>query len=95
MLCEVLISRIELRFITAGLTDARLKIIGHDQFADAPKEMEGPLVGPDPVREALAKSRLGIGVVAGAKDGHEDLRFIDLTRSRIGHIHTLAAVVYE
>jgi hypothetical protein len=47
----LLVGGVEIGFITGGLGDPALEIIGNDQIRDPFKEGKGPYVGLDPVRQ--------------------------------------------
>jgi len=47
----------------------------------------------DPVRQALRRGRLGVGVVGGVRDGDEDLRRPDLAGAAVEQIDGLAGMI--
>ncbi len=49
----------------------------------------------DPVRQALRRGRLGVGVVGGVRDGDEDLRRPDLAGAAVEQIDGLAGMIDE
>ena len=75
---HVVIGRVDVRFIAAGLVDARPQIIGDKQVRHPAEKGEGADMGADPIRQALCPGGLSIGVVAGTKHGHKNLSFANL-----------------
>ena len=67
------IAAVDLGLVEAGLDDARLQVVGDDLTGNAAEEGEAMNMGADPVGEALAPGRLGVGIAGGAEDGDKDL----------------------
>ena len=60
-----------------------------------PKKAKCPNVRCDPVRQALGKGRLGIGVVRGTEHGDEYLRGVHLAGEPVDDLHSVARIVDE
>ena len=72
-----------------------LEIIRDDEFSDPAEELEGPLMGRNPVRQTLRPGSLTVGVVRRTEDGDEDLGLAQLAGSRTRHGHGLPGIVDE
>ena len=53
MLCEILIRRVDIRFVPARVSDASLEVIGDQDLRDAPEELKGMDMRYDPGRQFL------------------------------------------
>lgn len=95
MCSHVVVGRIDVGLVAAGLVHARLQIVGDQQVRRAAEEGEGADMGADPIRQALRPRGLGKGVVAGAKHGHKDLGLANLAAERVLDGKGLAGVVDE
>src|SRR5512139_485316 len=93
MLCELPISGVEVRFVTAGTCHGRLQIVGDKDLGDTAEELEGMDMGLDPRGEFLGESGFGEGVIAGSQGGYKDLGLSNLSGLGICDLHGLAGIV--
>jgi len=93
--CQIGIGGIEIGLVAAGLAHPRRQIVRHQEFRHAAEEIEGPHMGPDPVRQGLAGHRLGIGVARRPQHRDEDLGRPDFTGAGVDQRHGLAGEVDE
>jgi hypothetical protein len=70
---ELQVGPVDHRLVAGSLRDAAAQVVGHDHRRGAPEELEHAHVGPDPVRELLRGTGLGVGVAGGAQDADEEL----------------------
>ena len=68
---------------------------GARPIGDAAKELEGPLVARDPVRDLLGARRFRVGVIRGAQHRDEELDRDHLAGGRLDHRRLLPGVVDE
>jgi hypothetical protein len=80
---HLLIRAIDARLIAARFRHARLQVVRSHDLRHPAQKLEGAHVGADPVGQSLRQARLGIGVVTGTQDSHEDRRFPHLPALRI------------
>ena len=73
MLGHLGVGRVNLRLVEAGFADAALEIVRYEHPWHTAEKLESAHVGSDPIRQRLAKRRLGVGVVGSAPDGDEEL----------------------
>ncbi len=72
-----------------------LEIIRDDEFRDPAEEVEGTLMGRNPVRQRLRPGSLGIGVVRRTQHGDEDLGLAQLAGDGIDYRRGLPGIVDE
>ncbi len=92
---QIEVGAVEAGLVPVGAIDPDLRIVGHQLRRHAADEGKRPDMGADPVRQALGRSRLGVGVVGGAHRSHEDLCRTDLAGAAVDHIDSLAGVIDE
>ena len=69
MISEILVSGIQVGFITTGTCDTGSGVIRHHDYRYRPKELQHANMGADPVRQLLGAGNLGIGITAGSQGG--------------------------
>ena len=95
VLRQIVVGGIDVGFITARVLDASLEVVWNQYLGHTTEEGESSHVTTGPIGKILAPLCFGIGVVAGAKSCHKDLRLSDLSGLRIDHGDCLARVIYE
>ena len=92
---KVGIGAVDHRLVKASPGDAGLEIVAHRLPGSAAEIGECAHVRADPVRQALAQARFGVGVVRGAEHGDENLRRAHLASEPIDHLHGVAGIIDE
>src|SRR3954454_15042178 len=72
VLRHLVISAIEIRLVAACSSNARTRIIRHEQPCNALEELEGSDMAVNPARQVLAVRSSSKGVCAGAEHGDKD-----------------------
>lgn len=93
VLGHVLVAGIEVGFVAAGTFHPRLEVIGHHDFRHPAQEGKQTDVSADPVGQVLSPVGLGVGVVAGAQGGDEDLGSANLAGVGIDDGDGLSGVI--
>jgi hypothetical protein len=88
---QIAIGGVQVRLIVAGIFDAGF-FVGHNDGGHSPEELQGTW---DPIQLARSPTpgRLGVGVVAGAQNGHEDHRLLGLSRVGINDRNGLTGMI--
>ena len=92
---KIRIGAVDHRLVKACPGDAGLEIVAHRLPGSAAEKGECADVRGNPVWQALAQARLGIGVVRGAEHGDEDLRRADLASDPIDHLQGVTGIIDE
>jgi Kef-type K+ transport system membrane component KefB len=66
---QLLVGRVEVRFITASATNAGASVVGDDQLGNTAQKLKRAHVSPKPVIQTLAPGGFDVGIGAGAQDG--------------------------
>src|SRR5207253_1007408 len=73
----------------------RFEVIGDDDLGDATEGGKGPDMGTDPVGQTLGPGGLGIGIVRGTQDRHEDRHFMHFPAVAVDYRNALPGVIYK
>ena len=71
---HILIGRVQIGLVAVRVCHAAFQVVGHDDLADAIKELKRTHVGADPIGQRLGPGRFGKRVVGRTEHGNEDLR---------------------
>jgi hypothetical protein len=95
MHCELLISGIQIRIVTAGSGDGRLGVIGHRQCRYASEKFQRVDVRLDPGFQLLITSRFRVGVRTCAQHGNKQRCRPGLPRRGVIHGDRCPSPVHE
>ena len=95
MLGESRIGAVDLGFIAVRTNHGGLEIVGDDHLGDPTESRKGPHMRANPVRQALGPGRLGVGVVGGPEDSHENRHLVHLPTVAVDHGDTLPSVIHK
>lgn len=92
---HLLVSRVDIGFVAAGMGYAGLGVIGNDDLGNSAEELESPTVRRDPGEHVLVDGRFGVGVVTGSQHGDEDACHADFASPGVDYRHGLPCVIDE
>jgi hypothetical protein len=92
---EIAVGRVDARLVPVRPQYARAQVVGHDLSWHAAEELQRAHVRPDPVGQALAPGRLGVGAVRRAEHRDEHLRRAQFAGAAVQHLHRVPGVVDE
>jgi len=92
---KLAISALDRRLVTARIAHRAAQLVGDEHLGHAAEKLERSNVHRDPLGQLLAQRRFGIGVVAGAEHGDEQLDVTLLARGLVGDRRPLAGEVDE
>ena len=90
---HLMIGRIDVRFIVAGLGHAGFEIVRNEDLRNAAEEVKRPDMGLDPGGKILGESGPGKRVAAGAQGGDKQARLSGLSGNRIRYGDRLAGII--
>lgn len=93
VLGEILVSRIEVRFVATRALDPGLEIVWDDDFRQATEEGQSAHVAANPVPQVLLPLGFDVSVTAGTQHGDEELGLADFIRLRVDDGNGLAGVI--
>ena len=92
MLGQLVVIRVNVRFVARRLRNADAKIVWHPQLNAATKEIQRAYMAADPVRQFLSPSRFEIYVIRSAQHGDEHLGIPDLDGAAFDDIDGLGGL---
>jgi len=95
MLCQLLISWVDIRLVTMRFTHGTFQVIRDDHFRYAAQELEGLYVCIQPVFLVLAPASTSKSVVGCAHHSDKYLGLFHFAGVRIHHLHRGAAIIDE
>lgn len=95
VLSELLVRALQPGLVAAGDHDAALELVTHHGGGDPAKELEGALMARQPVGHLLGAGRVGVGIVRGAQDRHEEFDGEHFPGQGVDDRRLLPRVVHE
>ena len=78
VLCKIAIGRVQIWLVVTGIFDGGFPVVWHSHGWHTLEELKSADVGANPGGQIPVPGRLGVGVVAGAQDGHENRGLVNL-----------------
>ena len=92
---HLLVSRIDVGFVTAGGSNAGLEVVRDDKLGDAAEVGERTNMGAYPVRDGLGEGGMRESVTASPEHGHKDLGRMRLAAYRVDEGNAHSGIVDE